>query len=302
MTTPDRPIKYLSRQYLKVHACGRRGFKVRLPQEYFDSIATAIEMVGCASRAVPGRKKSGPTVGQVGQEQRMLGASDHSRYRAGVGKLQFMINQVPEIVYAVKNLSRQLAGPSELDMRDLKQCVRYTLVTQRRVVVPDGARQTSEDRRCGNDRRLQTREVDEIDVISAHEDRWIHHWGKRTAAGHAPLRAAEKASSARSEQDAHVKAILDDLGMQANLNLRCDAKAARALAQRQGMSKRTRHVKVKYLYVQNLVKAREVEVSADMGTKYVPSHRLEFPQELDGKELRERDDVPIGQYRTIQWI
>ena len=90
--TPDGPIKYLSRQYLKVHTHGRRGFKVRLPQEYFDSLATAIEMVGCGSRAVPGRKKSGPTVGQVGQDQRTLGAKDHSRYRAGVGKLQFMIN------------------------------------------------------------------------------------------------------------------------------------------------------------------------------------------------------------------
>ena len=38
-----------------------------------------------------------------------------------------MINEVPEIAYAVKNLSRQLAGPLELDMQDLKQCVRYTL-------------------------------------------------------------------------------------------------------------------------------------------------------------------------------
>ena len=27
--TPDRPIKYLSRQYLKVHTYGKRGFKVR---------------------------------------------------------------------------------------------------------------------------------------------------------------------------------------------------------------------------------------------------------------------------------
>ena len=58
--------------------------------------------------------KSGPTVGQVGQDQRTLGASDHSRYRAGVGKLQFIINEVPE-------------KASELDMQDLKQCVRYTL-------------------------------------------------------------------------------------------------------------------------------------------------------------------------------
>ena len=38
-----------------------------------------------------------------------------------------MIIEVPEIAYAVKKLSRQLAGPSELDMQDLKQCVRYTL-------------------------------------------------------------------------------------------------------------------------------------------------------------------------------
>ena len=116
--TPDRPIKYHSRQYLKVHAHGRRRFKVRLLQECFDSIATAMEMVGCGTRTVPGRKKARPTAGQVGQELRMRGATDHSRYRAGVGKLQFMINEVLEIACAVKNLSRQLAKPSELDMQD----------------------------------------------------------------------------------------------------------------------------------------------------------------------------------------
>ena len=55
--THDRPIKYLSRQYLKVHTHGRRRFKVvRLPQEYFDSIATAMEMVGCGSRASQGAR------------------------------------------------------------------------------------------------------------------------------------------------------------------------------------------------------------------------------------------------------
>ena len=66
-------------------------------------------------------------MGSVGQDEKALRAIDHSRYRAGVGKLQFMTNEVPEIAYPVKNLSRQLAKPSELDMQDLKQCVRYTL-------------------------------------------------------------------------------------------------------------------------------------------------------------------------------
>ena len=34
-----------------------------------------------------------------------------------------MVNEVPEIDYAMKNLSRQLAKPSESDMQDLKQYV-----------------------------------------------------------------------------------------------------------------------------------------------------------------------------------
>ena len=50
-------------------------------------------------------------------------------------------------------------------------------------------------------------------------------------------------------------------------------------------------MKVKYLYVQDHVKAREVEVSrvatetnlADTGTKHMPSHRLEFLKSFMGK-------------------
>ena len=58
-----------------------------------------------------------------------------------------------------------------------------------------------------------------------------------------------------------------------------------------GAETRFVHVKVKYLYVQDLVKAREVEVSrvateknlADIGTKHLPSDRLEFLKSLMGK-------------------
>ena len=89
----------------------------------------------------------------------------------------------------------------------------------------------------------------------------------------------------------YVEAFLNDHGMRAKISLRCNAKAPRALAQRQGLSKRTRHVNVKYLYVQDLVKATEVEVSrvatetnlADIGTKHLPSYRLEFLKSLTGK-------------------
>ena len=79
-----------------------------------------------------------------------------------------------------------------------------------------------------------------------------------------PLQDTHTQSSGESELYAlgagcadglYVKEILNDLGMRAKINLRCNAKAARAL------SKRTLHVKVKYLCVQDFVKGREVEVS-----------------------------------------
>ena len=127
------------------------------------------------------------------------------------------------------------------------------------------------------------------------------------------LRTAEKASStlgAGCADGFYVKAILGDLGMRAKINLRYDAKAARALAQRQGLSKRTRHAKVKYLYVQDLVKAREVEVSrvatetnlADSGTKHLPSHRLEFLKSLMGRRSENAMTFRSRHCRTIRWI
>ena len=259
-----------------------------------------MQIVGCGSRAVPGRKKSGPTVGQVGQDQRTLGANDHSRYRAGVGKLQFMINEVPDTAYTVKNLSRQLAEPSELDMQDLKQCVQYTLGHSGEwlfLTVQDEPRKTNEvatiEVFTDADWAGDTKSMQSTSSVFTRIDGF-------TIGVNAQLQDTHAQSSGESEFYAlgagcadglYVTANLDDLGVQAKINLRCDAKAARALAQRQPLSKRTRHVKVKYLNVQDLVKAREVEVSrvatetnlADIGTKHLPSHRLEFLKSLMGK-------------------
>ena len=84
--TPDRPIKCLSRQYLKVHTHGDEDSKSVFLKTIFDSSATAMEMVGCGSRAVSGRKKSGQ------QWDKLAKIREHweptiTRYRAGVGKL-----------------------------------------------------------------------------------------------------------------------------------------------------------------------------------------------------------------------
>ena len=78
-----------------------------------------------------------------------------------------------------------------------------------------------------------------------------------------------------------MKAILNDLGMQGSKSTGTETRFVQAYTTR----------KVKYLYVQDLVEAREVEVSriatetnlADIGTKHLPSHGLEFLKSLMGK-------------------
>ena len=167
--------------------------------------------------------------------KRTLGSNDHSKYRAGVEKQQVMINEAPETAYAVENLSRQLAGSSEPDMQDLKQCVRYTLGHS-----DEWLFQTMQDK---------PRKTDEVATIEVFTDAdWAGDTKSMkstssvftridgfTIGVNAQLQDTHAQSSGESEFYAlgagcadglHVKAILDDLGMQAKINLRCDAKAS----------------------------------------------------------------------------
>lgn len=80
-------------------------------------------MKGCKSKKVPGRKAT------ESQEKHPdngtpWSAKEQSQYRAGVGKLQYIINEHPEIVYGVKHCSTRLANPTQADMVHLRSCMR----------------------------------------------------------------------------------------------------------------------------------------------------------------------------------
>ena len=294
--TSDRLIKYLSRQYLKVHTHTGDGDSMPV-QEYFDSIATAMEMVGCGSRAVPGRKKSGPTARPVGQYQRTLGANDHSRYRAGVVKLQFMINEVPEIAYAVKKVVKATGGTVRAGHARLETvCTVLFLTVQDRVATIE----VFTDADWAGD----TKSMKSTSSVSTRNDGFIIGMNAQLQDTHAQSSGESGfyALGAGCADGLYVKAILDDLGMRAKINLRCDAKAARALAQRLGES-------------EVLVPARSRQSEGSRSVERCDRNELGrhwdetfaesqtgIPQELDGKELKERDDVPIRPCRTTRWI
>ena len=85
--------------------------------------------------------------------------------------------------------------------------------------------------------------------------------------------------------------IMRELGINLSARLRSDASAAQAAALRQGLTRRMRHVDVKYLYIQNLINDKKVVMGkistdlniSDLGTKYLRAPRLEFLKGLIGK-------------------
>ena len=126
--TADTPIKYLSRWYVRVHAhvadedskfAWLQNSSTVSQQQWKWSVAGG-ELLQDARRLVTQRDTLAKSRGSW--ERPNTRGTELER-----GKLQFIINEVPKTAYAVKNLSRQLAKPSEADMHDLKQCLRYTL-------------------------------------------------------------------------------------------------------------------------------------------------------------------------------
>ena len=215
-----------------------------------------------------------------------------------------MINEVPEIAFSVKNLSNKLQSPTVGDMKDLKMCLRYIAG-----VKEEWLYLTVEDK---------TYDVDKDDLfIDVYTDAdWAGDRDslKSTSSSfmmmdgfllgvNVQLQASHARSSAESEFYAmgagcadglHAQAIMADLGMSVRVRVRSDASAARSAVLKQGLSKKMRHIEVKFLHIQQLVKERKIDVHkvhtdvnvSDLGTKYLDARKMESLKALIGKGSR----------------
>ena len=64
-----------------------------------------------------------------------LDSAEHTQYRSTVGKLMWLIAIRYAIFYAVKELSRNLTAPTQLDLAKLKHVLRYLRGTRSLVTV-----------------------------------------------------------------------------------------------------------------------------------------------------------------------
>jgi histone deacetylase 1/2 len=108
--------------YLGAHI-SRQGdaFYERPPDGYIEGIANMMGLRHAKAVDAPGVKRHFPK----NTEEESIDADRHHTYRAVVGKIQFIAPRRPDVLYALKELARRLAGPTEEDYIALKRLVRY---------------------------------------------------------------------------------------------------------------------------------------------------------------------------------
>ena len=101
----------------------RRGpncWQTKMKDGYFAQLLTDFDMLQCRAVRSPSWVQE-----KEDAEAIPLTASDGSKFRMGVGKLQWSKSSRPELSYVVKELATHLQDPSTLDMAHLHRVLRF---------------------------------------------------------------------------------------------------------------------------------------------------------------------------------
>ena len=233
----------------------------------------------CNPVSTPGIAHYKPTI----EDEALLDHEQHKRYRRIVGKLQWLAYTRPDIAYSTKELARDLTAPTELSQKRVKHLLRHLNGTKRHKFTIEPTTTL----------RANTNNILDLDV---HVDAdWagcpttrkstsgfnIIFLGTTVAFG-SRTQATIALSSAESElyaictgvnEGLHLRNFLLETNICSKLNLRI----------RQGTSKRAKHIDLKFLYTQDLIKHDIIRIlkintlhnSSDLFTKYISKETLQ---------------------------
>ena len=217
----------------------------------------------------------------------------HKLYRRVVGQLLWLSNLRCDIMYAVKELSKGLTGPTGDHFAKLKHLVKYlsgtkTFVQQLRPNVKLSTQHKGIDINCfvdsdwagDPDSRKSTSGVS-LFVLGVN------------ITSHSRTQQSVALSSGEAELYAIGSGVADSLFVRslvmesrlfskANICVFTDSTAGKSMAGRFGTSRKTKHVELRYLYVQELVQSGLIRLRkvlgtlnpADILTKYVSKDTL----------------------------
>eukprot|EP00438_Fugacium_kawagutii_P026486 Skav202797 [mRNA] locus=scaffold326:708101:708889:+ [translate_table: standard] len=219
--------------------------------------------------------------------------TDHKRYRAIVGKLLWLALIRPDISYATKELSRDLTAPTTESVTKVKHLLRYisgtkdhcqrlcpcTMLSGSDCTVDIDCFVDSDWAGCRATRKSTSGTV--VQLLNS-----TVSFGSRTqgtialSSGEAELYSIGQGTS----EALFVRNLLLEakLTKAVNITVHTDSTAGKSMATRFGTSKKTKHVELRFLYVQELVAKSTVRLKkvntkfncADVLTKYLGSELL----------------------------
>ena len=239
----------------------------------------------------PSTTTGASTVSKIQPEP--LDRNEHKKYRAIVGKLLWLALIRPDIAYATKELSRDLTAPTTESITKVKHLLRYIVGTKDHCqrLCPNVTLESSNctlDLDCYVDSDWagcrSTRKSTSGTVVQILNS--TVSFGSRTqgtialSSGEAELYAIGQGTS----EALYIRNLITEakLAKSININIHTDSTAGKSMATRFGTSKKTKHVELRFLYVQELVgkgliKLRKIGTKdncADVLTKYLGTELL----------------------------
>ena len=251
-------VRYLGKEWKEISG----GHVVRVPLKYWASL---FEEAGLEN-ARPTTTPMDLAMKEDSSSPR-LDPAEHAKFRRWVGKVLYTTQVRPDISYAIKELARNVAAPTQQHMRRMQHLLRYIKGTQDYVLkLGDG---------------IKGADADEVTVLV--DANWAEAPSRRSTSGgcvyyngyllltYSRTQPVVALSTCEAEllalctgtsEGKFVVSILHEMGVEdAHLRILSDSSAARAVVIRRGPG-RMKHLDIRYLWMQEGYRNEEFQVAA----------------------------------------
>ena len=265
------------------------SIEMSMPTSYIDKMLEQLDMLKCRHAATPGTD----SLRKLIDSEELLSPEDHRLYRRIVGQLLWLSSIRPDIQFAVKELSRGLTSPTEDHRTKMKTLLRYLagtkpmVLTLRPKIIPHSKQTTfdidtyvdSDWAGCATSRRSTSgMALYFLGALITSQSRT--QATVALSSGEAELYAIGLGVS----ESLFIRSLLLESQLSKNVNIRIhtDSTAGKSMATRFGTSKKTKHVQLRFLFIQELVASGVVSIKkvsgtsnpSDVMTKYITKEVL----------------------------
>lgn len=254
-------------------------------EKFIERISDVIGVTGCTPVDVPGvPAKTGKLNKTDADDEELLDADRHSRFRTAMGIFQYIAGDRVESLYAHKCLSRQLQAPTVGDWKRLKHLARFLENTKDMHIHctasgHDDTLQVFTDADWAKDRATR-KSVDMSCII----------WHGSLIFASVSTQSVQALSSGEAEFNGihrgallgvYVSNVLAEWGIHVHPQILNDSSAALAMAQRLGVGA-VRHMSLRQAFLQEIVRRKRISLKkcagvdnpADVGTKHLPKEDM----------------------------